>query len=303
MKNLWRYTKRDKYLLLMMLPGIAYFIVFQYLPLYGIIIAFKDFSVGKGITGSPWITPLFKHFDQFFGSYYFGRLIRNTFLISVYSLVWGFPLPIIFALALNELKPGLFKKTIQTISYMPHFISTVVVAGLMINVLSPSNGLVNNIIASLGGKRIAFLQETSWFRSIYVGSGVWQGFGWGSIIYLAALSGIDPQLYEAAKLDGAGRWKQMWHISLPGISNTIIILLIMNLGNMLRVGYEKLILLYSTSVYEVGDVISTYVYRSGLLDKQYSFASAVGLFNSVVSLVLLITFNRLSKKVSEVSIW
>ncbi len=303
MKNLWRYTKRDKYLLLMMLPGIAYFIVFQYLPLYGIIIAFKDFSVGKGITGSPWITPLFKHFDQFFGSYYFGRLLRNTFLISVYSLVWGFPLPIIFALALNELKPGLFKKTIQTISYMPHFISTVVVAGLMINVLSPSNGLVNNIIASLGGKRIAFLQETSWFRSIYVGSGVWQGFGWGSIIYLAALSGIDPQLYEAAKLDGAGRWKQMWHVSLPGISNTIIILLIMNLGNMLRVGYEKLILLYSTSVYEVGDVISTYVYRSGLLDKQYSFASAVGLFNSVVSLVLLITFNRLSKKVSEVSIW
>lgn len=303
MKNLWRYTKRDKYLLLMMLPGIAYFIVFQYLPLYGIIIAFKDFSVGKGITGSPWITPLFKHFDQFFGSYYFGRLLRNTFLISVYSLVWGFPLPIIFALALNELKPGLFKKTIQTISYMPHFISTVVVAGLMINVLSPSNGLVNNIIASLGGKRIAFLQETSWFRSIYVGSGVWQGFGWGSIIYLAALSGIDPQLYEAARLDGAGRWKQMWHVSLPGISNTIIILLIMNLGNMLRVGYEKLILLYSTSVYEVGDVISTYVYRSGLLDKQYSFASAVGLFNSVVSLVLLITFNRISKKVSEVSIW
>ncbi len=303
MKNLWRYTKRDKYLLLMILPGIAYFIVFQYLPLYGIIIAFKDFSVGKGIMGSPWITPLFKHFDQFFGSYYFGRLLRNTFLISVYSLVWGFPLPIIFAMALNELKPGLFKKTIQTISYMPHFISTVVVAGLMINVLSPSNGLVNNIIASLGGKRIAFLQETSWFRSIYVGSGVWQGFGWGSIIYLAALSGIDPQLYEAAKLDGAGRWKQMWHVSLPGISNTIIILLIMNLGNMLRVGYEKLILLYSTSVYAVGDVISTYVYRSGLLDKQYSFASAVGLFNSVVSLVLLITFNRLSKKVSEVSIW
>ena len=249
------------------------------------------------------MNPLFRYFNQFFRSYYFGRLIRNTFLISVYSLAWGFPVPIIFALALNELKPGAFKKTIQTISYMPHFISTVVVAGLLINFLSPSNGLINNIITNFGGKKISFLQNTSWFRGIYVGSGVWQGFGWGSIIYLAALSGIDPQLYEAATIDGAGRWKQMWHVSLPGISNTVIILLIMNMGNLLRVGYEKLILLYSASVYEVADVISTYVYRSGLLDKQYSFASAVGLFNSVVSLVLLTTFNRLSKKVSEVSIW
>lgn len=303
MKNLWRYVKRDKYLLLLILPGIAYFITFQYLPLYGVIIAFKDFSIGKGILGSPWADPLFKHFEQFFGSYYFGRLIRNTFMISVYSLVWGFPVPIIFALALNELKAGPFKKTIQTISYMPHFVSTVVVSGLLINFLSPANGLINNIIESFGGQRIAFLQETTWFRSIYIASGVWQEFGWGSIIYLAALSSIDPQLYEAARMDGAGRWKQMWHISLPGISNTIIILLIMNLGNLLRVGYEKLILLYSTSVYEVADVISTYVYRSGLLDKQYSFASAAGLFNSVVSLVLLVTFNRISKKVSEVSIW
>ena len=301
--RLWYVTKRDKWLLMMVVPGIVFFILFHFLPLYGVIIAFKDFSVGRGIMGSPWADPWYRHFEQFFRSFFFFRLVRNTFQISLYSLLWGFPVPIMFALLLNELRDGPFKKITQTISYMPHFVSTVVLTGIIINMLAPSNGLINNIIFSLGGTRHSFLTDRTWFRSIFIGTGIWMSFGFSSIIYIASLAGIDPQLYEAARIDGAGRWKCMWHISLPGISNTTIILLILSLGNLLRVGYERMILMYSTPVFEVADVISTYTFRTGLLDTQYSFAAAVGLFNSVVSVVMLVTFNRVARKVSSVSIW
>ena len=300
-KKFWKNLRRDRQLVFMLIPVVIFFAVFSYYPLYGILIAFKDYSISKGILGSPWAG--LRYFRQFFLSPYFGRLLRNTVLISVYSLLWGFPVPIIFALLLNEFKDGKFKRLIQTVSYLPHFISLVVICGILIDIFSPQGGVVNALLYSLTGKRINFFGEPEWFRAMYVGSGVWQEFGWNSIIYLAAITGINPDLYEAARIDGAGRLRQIWHVTLPGIKPTILTLLILNLGNIMSVGYEKIILLYSPTTYETADVISTYVYRTGLLSQQYSYAGAVGLFNSVINIAILVLCNFVGKKLFGVGIW
>ena len=298
--------RRDKLLVVMILPVIVYFILFAYLPMYGLVIAFKDYSPGRGIWGSPWAGLI--NFKQFFGGFFFKRLFRNTLLISIYGIIFGFPVPIIFALILNEFKDGAFKRTIQTMSYLPHFISLVVICGMIVNFLSPQNGIVNVVLEKLIGRKINFLTEAKWFRTIYISSGIWQEFGWNSIIYIAALSGIDPNLYEAAKIDGAGRLQQIWHVSLPGIKATIVTLLILSVGNMMSVGFEKIILLYKPSTYETADVISTYVYRVGLAidtktSPQYSFSAAVGFFNSFVNMILLLSCNWISKKITDHGIW
>jgi len=264
------------------------------------VIAFKNYSPSKGILESPWIG--FEHFKTFFSSYYFRRIVRNTLLINLYDIIFGFPAPIIFALLLNEIRNSLFKRSIQTITYIPHFISVVVICGMIVDFLS-MKGLVNNIIEFFGGKPIQFLIEPKWFRAIYVGSGIWQNLGWGSIVYLSALTGINPNLYEAARIDGAGRFKQVIHITLPGIAPTIIILLILRIGNMMSLGFEKIILLYNPNTYETADVISSYVYRKGLLEMNYSYSAAVGLFNSVVNFILLVSANKLSRTVTETSLW
>jgi putative aldouronate transport system permease protein len=297
---LLRHIIRDKYLILLVLPVVAYFILFSYLPMYGVIIAFKDYSISGGILASPWAG--FKYFEQFFNSFYFWRLLRNTLLLSVYSLLWGFPIPILFALILNEFG-GFYKRFVQTVSYLPHFVSIVVVCGMIVSFLSPSGGIVNQLIVALGGSSINFLGDPKYFRTIFVASEVWQGFGWSSIIYLAALTSIDQELYEAATIDGAGRLKQLWHITLPGIKETIMIRLILSVGGLMGIGFEKVILLYNGGTYETADIIATYVYRAGLLGSQYSFAAAVGLFNSAVSIILLVSCNAISRRVGDISVW
>lgn len=285
----------------MILPVVIYFILFSYLPMVGVIIGFKDYSPGRGIFGSPWVGV--KYFKQFFEGIFFWRLLRNTLLISVYNLLWGFPVPILFALMLNEFRTGAFKKTIQTVSYMPHFISTVIACGMIINFLSPSTGIINILIKKFGGTAVNFLGYPQYFRTVYVASGIWQEFGWGSIIYIAALAGVDQEMYEAARIDGAGKFKQCIYITLPSIATTMIVLLILNVGNIMSVGFEKIILLYSSSTYETSDVISTYVYRMGLVSNQYSFSAAVGLFNSVVNVILLVGSNYASRALTGSGIW
>lgn len=298
----WRKELRRHYwLYLMVLPAVVYFVVFSYLPMGGIVIAFKRFSPFIGIAKSPWIG--FEHFLRFFNSIYFGRLIRNTVLLNLYNLAVGFPAPIILALLLNEVTRPWFKRLVQTFTYLPYFISTVVITGIIINFLSPTVGVVNNVITSLGGERVQFLNLPQWFRHIYVWTDLWQFVGWGSIIYLAALSGIDPTLYESAEIDGAGRLAKMWHISLPGILPTVMVVLLLSLGYMLSVGFEKVFLLYNPNTYVTADVISTYVFRTGLQGAQYDFGTAVGLFNSVVNLILLVTFNTIARRLRQESLW
>lgn len=293
----WRHNKE---LYLMILPVLIYFTIFMYIPMYGASIAFKNFVPSKGILGSDWIG--FDHFTRFFDSIYFTRVLKNTLLISLNSLGWGFPAPIILALLLNEIRSKWFKSTIQTITYLPHFISLVVIIGLL-KQFTVSTGLLNDIIAFFGGERVPLLQRPEYFRTIYVTSEIWQTIGWSSIIYLAALSGIDQEQYEAARIDGANRWKQMLHVTLPGIQSTIIILLILRMGSLFSVGFEKIILMYNPSTYEVADVISSYVYRSGILEMNFSYSAAVGLFNSLMNFILLVVANQLSKRFSETSLW
>ncbi|GGA41683.1 sugar ABC transporter permease [Paenibacillus physcomitrellae] len=288
-------------LYLFLAPALLFFLVFCYWPMYGIQIAFKNFSPVKGITGSPWVG--FEHFERFFHSYYFGDLLWNTFSLSLYELAVGFPLPIILALAFNEVRNGFFKKTVQTVTYAPHFISVVVMAGMIITFLSPSSGMIVKFIEFLGFQSPDFLTDPRWFKTVYVLSGVWQSTGWGTIIYLAALSAVDPQLHEAAIMDGASRFKRMLHINVPTIIPTITILLILNVGNILGIGYEKVLLLQNSLNMDSSDIISTFVYRSGLVSAQYSFSTAVGLFNSVVNAILLVAVNRLAKRTSETSLW
>ncbi|WP_397368961.1 ABC transporter permease [Paenibacillus glycanilyticus] len=292
--------KRHWGVYLMALPVLAYYIIFHYGPMYGLQIAFKDFQPSDGIWGSTWVG--FKHFESFFNGIYFWRLITNTVLLNLYELLFGFPAAIILALLLNEIRKSSFKRIVQSISYLPHFISIVVVAGMMVDVLSRT-GLVNQLLGSFGIQPIDFLMEEGWFRFLYVSSGVWQGVGWGSIIYLAAISGIDPTLYEAARIDGAGRWRQTLNVTLPGIMPTIIILLILQMGNMMSVGSEKVLLLYNPLTYSTADVISTYVYRKGVLEASYSFTAAVGLFNSIISFILIVAANKISKRFSETKLW
>lgn len=270
--------------------------------MYGLQIAFKDYSLFKGITESPWVG--FENFERFFRSEYFIRNLVNTFMINFWGLIFAFPAPIILALLLNEVKNVMFKKTVQTITYLPHFISVVIIAGIVTNFLAPTNGIVNIIIEKFGGEKINFLAMPEFFRTIYIGSmQIWKDVGYSAIIYLAAIAGINPALYEAAKMDGANRWKQMWHITLPGMLPTIMILLILNLGSFLEVGYESIILLYQPATYETADVINTYVYRAGLQGGNYEVGAAAGLFNSVVSLILVVLANRLSKKMTNVGLW
>lgn len=292
--------RKNKYLYVMLLPVLLYYVVFHYAPMYGAIIAFKDFSPRLGILGSDWVG--FDNFQMFFSGPYFWRTIKNTLLISLNELIFGFPAPIILALLLNEVKNALFKRSVQTLTYMPHFISLVVICGILKDFTS-SEGVINDIIAWMGGERTTFLLEASMFRPIYVSSGVWQHIGWGTIIYLAALTGIDQEQYEAARIDGAGRWKQAIHVTIPGIMPTIIILLILEMGKMMNVGFEKIILLYNPGTYETADVISSYVYRVGLQEFNYSFSSAVGLFNSVINFTLLICSNWISRKLNNTSLW
>lgn len=299
-RHLTKSIIRDRSLIILVSPVLAYFLLFHYVPMYGAIIAFKDFNPGLGILGSPWVG--FKHFTGFFESFYFWRLMKNTVLLGTYELIWGFPAPIIFALILNELKGNVFKRFVQTVSYLPHFISTVVIVGLLVNFVA-LDGIVNAVIQKLGLEPIHFMNDSRYFRTLFIGSGIWQSFGWGSIIYLAALAGIDPLLYEAAKIDGANRWRQMWSITLPGILPTISILLILNLGSIMSISFEKVILMYNPLTYNVADILSTYVYRIGLEHARYSFASAVGLFNSVINFILLILCNNLSRKISKNSLW
>ncbi|RED76791.1 MULTISPECIES: ABC transporter permease [Cohnella] len=285
--------RKNRTIYLLALPVIAYYLVFHYGPMYGVQIAFKDFSPSLGIADSPWVG--FRHFSDFFHGFYFWRIVRNTLLLSLYSIAFSFPASIVLALLLNELRNRLFKRTVQSITYLPHFISLVVVVGMMVDFLS-ADGLVNQIIAAFGLEPFLFLQEPKWFRFLYVSSGIWQEVGWGSIIYLAAISGIDPTLYEAAKVDGAGRFKRVLHITIPGILPTVAILFILRMGSVMAVGDEKILLLYNPMTYETADVIGTYVYRKGILESSYSFSSAVGLFNAVINFAFLLATNLIIKR-------
>ena len=298
--KLWKDIKKYRGAYLIMIPVVLFYFFFCYKPMYGIIIAFKDFSPAAGILGSDWVG--LEHFRDFFDSYYFGRILKNTLIISLSSIIFGFPAPIIFALLLNEIKSPGFKRITQTISYMPHFISMVVVCG-MITMFVSDKGIITYILTLFGGKKVSMLSNPDYFVPIYVISGIWQEVGWGAIIYLSALSGIDPQLYEAAKIDGANRWKQTIHVTLPGISGTIIIMLLLRMGSVMNVGYEKIILLYNAGIYETSDVISTFVYRKGLLEYQWSYSAAVGIFNSIINFIIVVAFNKISKKFTEVRLW
>lgn len=295
----WRKVKINWQLYLLLLPAIVYFAVFRYYPLYGLQIAFKNFKASQGIWGSRWIG--FQHFTRFFNSYYFWDLIRNTIFINLYGLAL-FPLPVMVALSLNELKDGRFKKTAQTITYAPHFISTVVLVGMIIAFLDPSKGIVNNFLAFLGFKPINFMTDPRWFKSVYVWSGQWQNLGWNAIIYLAALAAVDPQLHESAKIDGATRLQRIWHINVPSILPTIVILLVLSMGSMLSIGFEKILLMQNPLNLESSQVIQTYVYEAGLLHGQYAYSTAIGLFNSVVNLIILLFFNRLARRTGT-SLW
>ncbi len=295
---------KNKYLYMLALPVIIYFIVIHYLPMYGLVIAFKDYKPRLGILASPWADHWgLENFIKFCTGPYFLRTVRNTFLISFYSIIFGFPTPIIFAILMNEIHSKAFKKTVQTITYMPHFISIMIVCGLVVS-FTARDGLINNIGALFGAERQNLLSQPQYFRSIYVISGIWQEIGWSSIIYLAALSAIDREQYEAAKIDGAGKLRQIWSITIPGIMPTIVIMLILRMGSILSIGYEKIILLYNPNTYSTSDVISSFIYRNTFTgQQQYSYSAAVGLLNSVVNTVFIVATNAISRRVGETSLW
>lgn len=299
-RTLSRDFQLNKWKYLLILPVLVYFILFSYKPMYGIVIAFKNYRPTLGILESPWVG--LQQFKNFFNDVYFTRLLRNTFTISGLSILFGFPAPIILALLLNEIRSTKFKRTVQTISYMPYFISVVVLCGL-IKTFCQTDGVINDLIVFLGGTRSNLLADKQMFYPIYILSGIWQSIGWDSIIYLAALTSIDQQQYEAARIDGAGRFRQMISITLPGLLPTISILFILRMGNILNVGYEKILLLYQPLTYEVADVISTYVYRKGILESNFSYSTAVGLFNSLVNICFLLITNRISQKVNDTGLF
>lgn len=296
----WGELKKYKGVYLMAIPGILFYLIFLYGPMFGVVIAFQDYSPALGFLKSSWVG--LKHFQDFCSSAHFVRTVRNTLVISLLDLVLGFPAPIILALLLNELKAQRFKKIVQTITYIPHFISLVVICGI-ISAFSMKDGVFNIVLSLFGMERRNLLQEPAAFKWIYVFSGIWQSIGWDSIIYLAALSNIDQCLYEAASIDGAGKLRQVFAVTLPAIIPTIVTLFIMRMGTAFTVGYEKILLLYNSTIYETADVISTLVYRKGLREMNYSYSTAVGLFNSVVNLVMLLAANYISKKATETSLW
>ncbi len=284
----------------MFLLPFIYYAVFHYIPMYGLTLGFKDYNIKGGIHGSEWVGV--KHFQRYFADRFFWRVVKNTVLLNLLSLVFAFPAPIVLALLLNEVKSARFKKLAQSFTYLPHFISTVVVCGMIINFVSV-DGVINQIIKFFGGKPKAFIIDPAWFRPIYIISGIWQEAGWGSIIYISALSAINTELYEAARVDGANRWRQMLNVTLPGISPTIVIMLIMQLGKIMEVGFEKVFLLYNGTTYETADVISTYVYRIGIGQANFSYATAINLFSAVIGLVFIVGANALGRNVSETSLW
>ena len=288
------------HLYLMLLPVVVFYLLWSYGPMYGVVVAFKEFSPRKGILGSPFVG--FVYFKEFFSSPYAFRVIRNTLVINLWNLAVGFPLPIVFALLLNEVRNKLYKRTVQTITYMPYFISTVVICGMLVD-FAASDGVFGEITKMFGGIPTNLLAEPDLFRSIYVGSDLWQRLGWDSIIFLSAFSAINSELYEAATIDGAGKLKQVFHITLPGILPTIAILLILRVGSMMSLGFEKIILLYNPLTYETGDVISSFVYRKGIVENNFSYSTAVGLFNSIINFVLVVFANRASAKMTETSLW
>lgn len=284
----------------LMIPVILFYIAFCYKPMYGAIIAFKDFDPTLGIMGSPWVG--FENFTDFFNSTDFVRVLRNTIKISVLNIICGFPAPIILALLINELEQKRFAKFVQTVTYMPHFISLVVVCGLIKDFVSDS-GVITSFLGMFGFPQVNMLQQPNMFVPIYIISGIWQEIGWGSIIYLAALAGVDQELYEAASIDGAGRLRQTWSVTLPGIMPTIVTMFILRLGSIMNIGFEKIILLYNSLTYETADVISSFVYRKGIIDSDYGFSTAVGLFNSVINFALIMISNTISRKVNDTSLW
>ena len=295
-----REIKLNYILYLMLVPGVLYYIIFHYIPMYNIIISFKNYSPTLGVWASPWVG--FKHFERFFDSIFFWRVIKNTVGLSTYAIVASFWIPIVFALLLNEMRCQAYKRVVQTLTYIPHFVSIVVLCG-MITSFTMKDGLINDIIAFFGGERTNLLMRPELFKTIYVVSGIWSGTGWSSIIYVAALSGIDPTLYEAAEIDGAGRMKQWRHITIPGILPTIVTMLLLNIGTIMSVGFEKVFLLYNSLTLETAEVISTYVYNKGLVEMNFSFSTAVNLFNSVVNLILVLGSNYISRKVTQVGLW
>lgn len=293
--------KRDWQIYLLLAPTVIWFLLFLYKPMYGLQIAFKDYSVFRGITDSPWVG--FEHFVTLFENDAFVRSIRNTVMISGASLIFGFPVPIILALMFNEILNAKFKRVAQTIVYLPHFISAVIIAGIVITAFAPSTGVINLFLNALGYDSIYFLTKPEWFRTIFVGTGIWQEAGFSSIVFLAAIAGVSPSLYESAVVDGATRWQMMWRITLPCILPTILIMLIIRIGNILEVGFEMIIMLYQPATYETADVISTFIYRQGIQAAQYDLAAAAGLFNAVIAFLLVITANTISKRVSRTSLW
>lgn len=299
--RLKRSFKRHWILYLMLAVPVVYILTFAYAPMVGLLMAFEDYRPTRGILGSKWVG--LKHFERFVSMPVFWTLLKNTLAISLYSLAAGFPIPIILALALNEVRSSKLKKTVQMVSYAPYFISTVVMVGILSQFFSTQFGPVNIVRRMLGLDAINFMGEQSMFRSLYVWSGVWQGSGYGAVIYIAAIAGIDPQLHEAALIDGANRFQRLWHVDVPGILPTVVIMLIMNCGSIMSVGYEKIYLMQNSLNSSVSEVISTYVYKIGLKDAQYSFSAAVGMFNSVINFILLVLVNGISRRMSETSLW
>ena len=300
-KSFIKSFKKEWELLALILPGIIFFIVFRYGPMYGVSIAFKDYGPFLGIGGSPWVG--LKHFNDFFSSNDFFVLFKNTLLLGLYSIVWSFPFPIIFAVLLNEVRNRKIKKITQTISYLPAFLSVVVVCSMAIDMLSPNNGIINRIISMIGFEEHYFIIEPKWYRTIYIATDIWQNMGFSAIIYIAAITNIDTSLYQAAEIDGCSRFKMIWHITLPSILPTIMTMLILKTGQVFRIGPEKALLLYTPLTHDVADIFGTYVYRKGIGQAQHSFAAAVGLFEATVSLSILYLANTLSRKLSESSLW
>lgn len=296
-----RALRRDWQLMVLCILPVAYFIIFYYVPMYGVQIAFKDFKAIKGIWGSPWVG--LKHFKRFFNSSQFWPLLKNTLALSFMQLLIGFPVPIILAILLNQMRNKKYKKFVQSVVYCPHFISIVVLTSMLYIFLSPRNGIINTMIKALGGESIFFLGEAKYFRGVFVASGVWQNAGWNAIIYISALAGISPDLYEAAEIDGANKWQRIWHIDLPGILPTMVMMFIMEIGKVMNLGFQKAYLMQNAQNLATSEIISTYIYKVGLINAQYSYSAAINLFNNVINIILLVSCNYLAKKITKNSLW
>ncbi|MDQ0916303.1 sugar ABC transporter permease [Paenibacillus sp. V4I5] len=292
---------RDRWLYVILLPGVLYFIIFKYVPMFGLLMAFEDYKPHLGFMNSPWVG--MKHFERFFSEPQFWMLFRNTILLAIYNLVFFFPLPIVLSLMLNEVRIGIFKRFAQTLLYLPHFVSWVVAVGIFYVLFTTEGGVVNELIQKIGIEKIPFMLSEDWFRPMIISQSIWKEAGWGTIIFLAALSGVDLQLYEAARMDGAGRWRQLWHITLPAIRSTIVILFILRLGSFLDTGFEHIFLMLNSMNREVGEVFDTFVYMKGLTQGQYSYSAAVGMFKSLVGLVLVLGSNWIAKKLGEEGVY